>query len=265
MDKPLRVTFPLLSSISGLAHGVFTRHGGVSLPPFDTLNVAFNGGDDSDAVRENLLRIRRELGGPTLVFSRQVHGETIHVVDEAMLEQCPPEAPFFQAPPGDALVTRLRSVALMVKVADCQAILLVDPVRGVLGNVHSGWRGSVQDLAGKTVAFMHRRFGCSPKDVLAAVSPSLGPCCGEFIHFESELPEVFWPFQVRPRYFDFWAITRSQLVAAGLLPEHIEVSGRCTRCETTDFFSYRGEKITGRMAAVLAWDGASEMQAGFHG
>lgn len=257
MDDPVRVAFPLLGTIPGLVHGVFTRHGGISLPPFDTLNVAFNGGDDADAVRENLSRIRRSLGGATLVFSRQVHGDTINVVDEAMLEQCPPEAPFFQAPPGDALVTRLRSVALMVKVADCQAILLADPVREVIANVHSGWRGSVQDLAGKTVRFMERRFGCNPKDVVAAVSPSLGPCCGEFIHYERELPADFWPYQVRPTYFDFWAITRSQLVAAGLLGENIEFAGRCTRCETTDFFSYRGEKITGRMAAVLAWNGAS--------
>ncbi|MHC1744955.1 MAG: peptidoglycan editing factor PgeF [Syntrophobacteraceae bacterium] len=256
MDNPVRVTFPLLSSISDLAHGVFTRHGGVSLPPFDTLNVAFNGGDDSDAVRENLLRIRRELGGPMLVFSRQIHGDTINIVDEAMLEQCASDAPYFQAPPGDALVTRLQSVALMVKVADCQAILLVDPVREVIANVHSGWRGSVRDLAGKTVGIMQRRFGCNPKDVLAAVSPSLGPCCGEFIHYESELPAAFWPFQVHPRHFDFWAITRAQLAAAGLLPEHIDVAGRCTRCEAADFFSYRGEKITGRMAAVLAWNGA---------
>jgi polyphenol oxidase len=257
VEKPVSVTFNRLSAVPGLVYGVFTRHGGVSPPPFDTLNVAFNCGDSSDGVKENLLRIRRELGGPKLVFSRQVHGDTINVVDETLLEQSPPDAPFVQAPPGDALVTRLPGIALMVKVADCQAILLVDPVRGVIANVHSGWRGSVQDLATKTVRIMEKRFGSAPKDLLAAVSPSLGPCCGELIHYEQELPRELWPFQVRPLHFDFWAITRSQLQGAGLLPEHIEVAGRCTRCETRDFFSYRGEKITGRMAAVLAWNGDS--------
>jgi polyphenol oxidase len=253
VEKPVSVTFNLLHTVPGLVHGVFTRHGGVSPPPFDTLNAAFNCGDSSDAVKENLLRIRRELGDPRLVFSRQVHGDTINIVDEAMLEQCPPDAPFFQAPPGDALVTSLRSIALMVKVADCQAVLLVDPVREVIANVHSGWRGSVQELVTKTVRLMQKRFGSAAKDLLAAVSPSLGPCCGEFIHYEKELPRGLWPFQVRPHHFDFWAITRSQLLGAGLLPEHIEIAGRCTKCDIGDFFSYRGEKITGRMAAVLAW------------
>lgn len=256
MDKPVAITFSHLSSVPGLVHGAYTRHGGVSRPPFNTLNAGFNCGDAPEAVRENLRRIRRALHEPLLVFSRQVHGDTVTIVDEAMLEACPPDTPFFQAPPGDALVTRLRSVALLVKVADCQAIFLVDPNREVIANVHSGWRGSVLDLAGKTVRVMQERFGCDPRDLLAAVSPSLGPCCGEFVHFKSELPREFWAYQVRPAHFDFWAITRGQLQAAGLLPENIEVAGRCTRCGTGDFFSYRAEKVTGRMAAVLAWDGS---------
>lgn len=257
MERPVPILFDSFRSVSGLAHGVFTRHGGVSPAPFDSLNVAINCGDSPDAVRENLLRIRAVLGGPQLVFSRQVHGNTVNLVDEALLEQNPPDAPFVQAPPGDALVTGLRGVGLMIKVADCQAVLLVDPVRQVIANAHCGWRGSVQDLAGKTVQVMRQRFGSDPRDLLAGVSPSLGPCCGEFIHFEKELPRAFHAYQARPHHFDFWAITRAQLQSAGLLPEHIEIAGRCTKCETGDFFSYRGERITGRMAVALAWDGAA--------
>jgi len=233
-------------------HGVFTRHGGVSRPPYSTLNTAWNNGDSPDAVRENLLRVRNALALDRLVASPQVHGDTIHSIEEETLDRAEERFPILVTPPGDALATSLRGVGLVIKIADCQAIFLVDPVRGVIANVHSGWRGSVLNLAGKTVGFLRDRFGCRPGDVLAAVSPSLGPCCAEFRNYRDELPEAFIPFQVKPLYFDFWTITQRQLTEAGIEPEHIEIAGRCTVCETGDFFSYRGEKpSTGRMAAVV--------------
>jgi YfiH family protein len=147
----------------------------------------------------------------------------------------------------------MAGVGLLIKVADCQPIFIVDPVRRVIANVHSGWRGSVTNIAGKTVGIMRDRYGCRPSDLLAAVGPSLGPCCAEFRNYPTELPEPFLRYQVKPTYFDFWAISRDQLESAGVKPENIEVAGRCTVCETRDFFSYRGEKVTGRLAAVIGW------------
>lgn len=251
--------FRILEEVPGLVHGVYTRHGGVSRPPYATLNVAWNNGDDPVAVRENLSRLRAALGIPFLASSSQVHGDEIHVLSGDALERGGPEDFLVRAPEGDGLVTNLQGVGLMIKIADCQALFLVDPEHRVVANVHCGWRGSVRNIAGKAVALMRDRFGCRPDRLLAAVSPSLGPCCAEFRNYRLELPQIFWAYQVKPTYFDFWEITRRQLLEAGLLREHIEIAGFCTMCHTEDYFSYRGEKTTGRMAAVIGFKSSSRL------
>jgi len=251
--EPTWHTFEGLSDVSDLAHGVFTRHGGVSKPPYDSLNVARNNGDSQEAVRENLSRVKAALGLDRLVSCRQVHGDTVRIIDEEAIEQSGDYSPVIAAPPGDALVTNLRGVGLLIKIADCQAVFLVDPVHGVIANIHCGWRGTVKGLAAKVVRTLVERFNSRPADLIATISPSLGPCCAEFRSYRDELPPAFWPFQAKPSYFDFWAISESQLLGAGLLAQNIEIAHRCTVCESRDFFSYRGEGTTGRLAAVIAW------------
>lgn len=228
----------------------------MSAPPFSSLNAAWAVGDAEAAVETNFDLIRGALGVSRLVASPQVHGDSIHVIDEEALSRSEERSSLFITPPGDALVTSLPDVGIVIKVADCQPIFLVDPVQRVVANIHCGWRGSVAGFPAKVVQFLTDRFGCRPRTLLAAVGPSLGPCCAEFIHYREELPQDFWQFETRPKHFDFWAITRSQLAAAGLQQENIAVAGRCTKCETENFFSYRGEKDTGRLAAVIAWQRA---------
>jgi polyphenol oxidase len=253
LDHPIRHTFENLSKVPDLLHGVFTRHGGVSRQPYATLNTAWNDGDAPEAVRENLIRVRGAMGVERLVASKQTHGDTIHVVDEECLARATARHPVLFTPPGDALVTNLRGVGLLIKIADCQAIFLVDPVREVIANVHCGWRGSVRSIPEKVVAMLRDRFGTKPEDLLAGISPSLGPCCAEFRNYSRELPAPLWSFQTKAEHFDFWAISRWQLMKAGLRPDRIEIANRCTVCESGDFFSYRGERTTGRNGAVLAW------------
>jgi YfiH family protein len=258
LTKPIWHTFQNLLKVPRLTHGVFTRHGGVSEQPYATLNVAWNNGDAPGAVQENLLRVKCAMGVDHLVASYQTHGDTIHVVDEDCLARATIRHPVLFTAAGDALVTRLRGVGLLIKIADCQAIFLVDPVSEVIANVHCGWRGSVRAVPEKVIAFLRDRFGSRPENILAGISPSLGPCCAEFKDYAEELPASFWAFQTKISYFDFWAITRWQLIRAGLRPEHIEFANRCTVCESSNFFSYRGEKTSGRNAAVLAWQRISE-------
>jgi YfiH family protein len=253
-NQPAAGSFALLSRVPNLAHGVFTRHGGVSQPPYASLNVAWNNGDSVAAVGQNLARIRKVLGVSCLVTARQVHGANIEVIDETALAQATERTPVLLVPAADALVTSLTGVGLLVKIADCQAVFLVDPKRKIIANIHCGWRGSVQDILGQVVQLLQDRFQCRPQDLLATISPSLGPCCAEFRHYRQELPEPFWAFSRKPEHFDFWAISQWQLLNAGLLAEHIEVARRCTVCEPDQFFSYRAERVTGRMAAVLAWN-----------
>jgi purine-nucleoside/S-methyl-5'-thioadenosine phosphorylase / adenosine deaminase len=141
---------------------------------------------------------------------------------------------------------------LMIKQADCQAVLLYDPEHQGIANVHCGWRGNVNGVIGEAVRSMKKTYGSRPSRLLAGISPSLGPCCAEFIHYRDEIPAHYWSFQVKPTYFDLWQISRNQLLEAGLTEEHIEVAGVCTACHTENFYSYRKEGNTGRFGTVIA-------------
>ena len=247
------LTFGNLSGVPGLVHGVFTRYGGVSLPPYESLNVSWSSGDSPGAVLENLTRIKNATGLERLVSSRQFHGDAVNFIDQESVQELEARPPALIAPPGDALATNLAGLGLVIKIADCQSIFLVDPQSRIVANIHSGWRGSVQNIVGKTVRYLKDLVGLNPAETLAAVSPSLGPCCAEFVNYRREIPEEFWSFQVRSQYFDFWAITRDQLRAAGIGDGNIEFAAKCTVCGKAEFFSYRAQGPTGRMASVIGW------------
>jgi hypothetical protein len=236
------VQFEQLAGFPEIAHGVFLRSPGHSEPPFDRLNISLAVGDDPERVACNRRAVAECLGAGALTAARQVHGSEVVVVDGR-----PPAGP----PVGDALVTGHAGTFLMIAAADCQAILMYDPRRRVAAGVHSGWRGSVADVAGRTVAVMRERFGCDPADIRAGIGPSLGPCCAEFVNYRTEIPEALWGYRRDGVLFDFWALTRDQLTRSGLRDGHIETGGVCTRCRTDLFFSHRGEQRTGRFPAVI--------------
>jgi copper oxidase (laccase) domain-containing protein len=121
----------------------------------------------------------------------------------------------------------------------------------VIANVHCGWRGSVKNILGQTVRVMNKCFQCDSSDLVAGIGPSLGPCCAEFINYRKEIPEIFWCYKSADNHFDFWALSRDQLVGAGVLRENIENSSICTKCNSATFFSYRAERQTGRFASVI--------------
>jgi YfiH family protein len=233
---------PGLSS-SCLMHGTFNRFGGVSPSPWDSNNVSFGLGDNAENVLANREQIKKALGFECLVSAKQVHGSQVYIVDKNPAGDLEVEG-------FDALITNVPDTCLMIQQADCQAVFLFDPEKKVVGIAHAGWRGSVTDIIAETVYAMSQTFSTEPTDVKAAISPSLGPCCAEFVNFRSELPEALHGYQVRANYFDFWAISRDQLSAAGIRPENIHVAAICTCCNQ-DYFSYRRDKDTGRFASVI--------------
>lgn len=235
--------FPNLSGLPGLRHGVFTRKGGVSRKPFESLNVGLGVGDIRDHVKENRRRVARCMSTDHLIFAKQVHGLNVIKIENDHL----PSTPLT----GDALITDQPGKFIAVQVADCQPVLLFDPVKRAVAAIHSGWRGSVENVIGHTVAAMGETFASRPENILAGIGPSLGPCCGEFIHYRKELPERFWQYGDNANRFDFRAISRDQLTSCGVRNENIHVSKMCTKCLTDLFFSYRGEGTTGRFLAVI--------------
>ncbi len=229
----------------------FDRHGGAGVSVFSTKNVSFGVGDEDVVVRKNRELVRRALRLSTLVSARQVHGDRVHCYSGEVSGELSGEIDGV-----DALITERPGAGLMIQQADCQAVLLFDPVRPAIAAIHCGWRGSVAGIIGKIIARMGECFGTDPANLQAAVSPSLGPCCAEFIHYKKELPEAFHSFQVRDSFFDFWAITRWQLEEGGVSRDAITVAGICTAC-SPDYFSYRRacrtrDGVTGRNCSVIA-------------
>ena len=246
--------FPNLVNFAELIHGVFTRHTGVSLEPFDSLNISFGLGDDDTSVHQNRDFLKQVIPNGHWAFAHQVHGAHILIADTETTARSRPDGnpgKRLRAPTGDALVAGTHGLWLAIQVADCQAVLLYDPVHQVAANVHAGWRGSIANVVGATVARMKKRFGCRPSDIIAGIGPSLGPCCAEFVNYKQEIPQSLWHHRVSTNHFDFWAITREQLDRSGVSRDNVCTSEICTRCNPGLFFSYRGEKVTGRFAAVI--------------
>jgi YfiH family protein len=239
--------FHHLSEFTELKHAVFTRIGGVSTGPYRSLNLCRSVGDSETKVLKNRRIIQKRMGNMDLIFCNQVHGAEIlsfsmHACSSSIRDRLQQ---------ADAMITNAHDVLLTIQVADCQAVLLHDPAKRVIANLHSGWRGSIQNIIGSVVKKMTEDFGTNPSDVIAGIGPSLGPCCAEFVNYRKEIPEQFHQFKINSDHFDFWRISRFQLMEAGVRDNNIQCAELCTRCRTDHFYSYRGEKNTGRFVAVI--------------
>ena len=255
------VSFYACSGWEGAAHGFSTRLGGVSPPPWDSLNLGVSLGDKPDNVRENFVRFCAAVGtdAGALVKNHQVHGDVIRRVTRADI------LPDAAAPgdfDGDGLVTGVPGVCLTVFSGDCIPVLLYDPVRQCAAAVHAGWRGTAIGASARAAEVMAREYGCRPEHILAAVGPGIGPCCFE-THgdvpdgLRSGLGEDAAPF-IRPLSregkfsVDLKGANARWLERAGLRPEHIALCPACTACDLSTFWSHRVQGTRrGSMAAVI--------------
>lgn len=246
-----RLQFSALTGIPGFFHGVFLREFSDSRGGRKRFNLGLGQGDPETVVWTNRKKMTASFGaGLQEVYGRQVHGNGVAVLKEDentyLLDSAAP-----LSLKGDALVTDMARAALVIIVADCQPVLIIDPVKKVVGNVHSGWRGSIQNIIGATIQRMVDDFRSEPEDLICGIGPSLGPCCAEFINYKDEIPESFWRYRHSTFHFDFWKASRNQLTEAGVKPDNVSISGLCTQCNPHLFFSYRGERDSGRFAAVV--------------
>ena len=187
---------------------------------------------------------------------RQVHGADVAVCRAG----APPSA---ISPEADAIISNDPTLAVAVRVADCTPVLLADRRTGAVGAVHAGWRGTMKRAAGRAVDAMRAAFGAEPRDLVAAIGPCLGPCCGEVGpevleafraagHDPAALERWFAPGASGRPYLDLWRANRDQLEASGLDRDAIHVSALCTRSHPSLLHSYRVHGAgAGRMAAVI--------------
>jgi polyphenol oxidase len=237
--------------MEGLVHAVFTRLGGQSPVPFATLNVGRTVGDDESNVLENHRRIlaHLDLHPSQVVTSRQVHGNRVARVGAPDTGRIVPNT--------DGLVTGTPGVALLLRFADCQPIVLYDPTHHALGLVHAGWRGVAQGVARRAVEAMRQAFGTRPKDLMAGLGPAIGPCCyvvGDEVAAAMGYALPKWKEAMQSIgegqwHLDLPAANAQQLAAAGV--RQIEVAQICTACHVDEFYSHRAEHgKTGRFAGV---------------
>ena len=238
---------------SNIVHGIFTKAGGTRAKNSYSLNKGMNFDDKQSVIADNRNRIAKKMGTKPFVFLNQVHKSGIKVLKKDEIDLSKKCQPNIETDTADAIITDMKNVFIVIQVADCQAVMLYDPIKKVIANIHSGWKGSVQNIIGKCVDKMRLEFGCQPENILAGICPSLGPCCSEFVNYKDEIPQNLWKYKIKDKnYFNFWDMSADQLMEKGVKKEHIENIEICTKCNTDLFYSFRGEKTTGRFACVIS-------------
>lgn len=248
----------------------------------------------SAASQESRRRFLAAIGAEefTVAAARQIHSAVILRAEpgaRGRLRYFPPghdggASAGFAAPCGDALITRSPGILISVRTADCLPVLIADPRTRAVAAVHAGWRGALARIVEKTAGEMRRVFGSKPEDLVAALGPSIRPCCYEvgddvveafqsqFTAAESffrRIPATTAPPPPVPafldrnppghapprrsaRALDLIAVALAQLKAAGVRRRHVAVANFCTSCRNDLFFSARREgQQTGRMIAVI--------------
>lgn len=261
------VTFPSLC-VGGVKHAFSTRLGGKSEGIFSSMNLSFNRGDDRENVLENYKIICNEIGVDykKCVLSKQTHTTNIRIVDEADIGKGIVKPLDYDD--VDGLITNIPGITLVTQFADCVGLLFYDPKKRVVAASHAGWRGTVGEIGKKTVAAMQDSFGCNPADILAAIAPSIGPCCfevdrpvyDEFIKLQNVDINAIITDKGNGKYnINLWECNKQILKNAGVLEQNITVTDLCTKCHSDVFFSHRatlGKR--GNLAAFICLDEVSE-------
>ena len=216
-------------------HAFSTRYGGVSRAPHTkSMNFGFDKGDTDEEVLENY-RIFTSLSGVSenRISARQVHSSRVVYAESA--------GDFGDA---DGFYTDKKDVTLVIKTADCLPVIVEDAEKGIIGAFHAGWRGIVGDIQKSCIEKMIG-LGADPKNIKAAIGPSIHPChfevSGDFVDVigGKDAAEPYIKEKDGRLFCDLQAMCRDKLVAAGLLCENIDISPLCTACDTGTFFSHR--------------------------
>lgn len=261
-DKVPYLTYNSLSEINFINHAFSTRLGGVSTGEFDSMNLAFNRGDNPDNVTENYKRLCKSAGFEyeSLVASSQDHNTFVRVVTSENKGVGIYKPKDIQS--VDALVTNETGITLVTYYADCTPLFFVDTNKKVIGLAHAGWRGTVGRIGQNVVQKMQEQYGTNPADVKAAIGPAISVCCYEvdfpcaenFLKLENVDSSKFVFEKADGKYMvDLLEANRQILISAGVKSENITVSDVCTNCNSELLWSHRATKgKRGTMCAMLA-------------
>ena len=255
------IQFKNLSATGIVKHGFSTRKGGVSTGIFSSMNLNFKRGDDPDAVMENYRRMAAALNMRVedMVLSDQTHTTNVRVITEEDRGKGILKPQDYSD--VDGMVTNVPGIVLVTSYADCVPLYFVDPVRKAIGLSHSGWKGTVGYIGQKTVEKMHEVYGSEPKDIVAAIGPSICQSCYEVsddvaeafrANFTADEAADILLDKGNGKYqLDLWKANWYVLTDAGILPEHLSVTDLCTACHPDLLWSHR--KTNGQRGGLSAF------------
>ncbi|MGA2668748.1 MAG: peptidoglycan editing factor PgeF [Ignavibacteria bacterium] len=241
--KPAIIRSEKFASFPNLVHGVSTKLGGNTLPPFFN-NMSFKVGDDEERVRTNRNKFFSSLGieQSNLAIPQQIHSDNVMIINT----------------PGyyentDALITSEKNVFLIISTADCYSILIYDKEREIVSAVHSGWRGTHKKILSKTANVLLNEIGCRKKDLGFFIGPGI---CRDHFDVGEDVAEMFdkkFINRKNEKYFiDFKEHILNQLHEIGISHSQIDVSPYCTYEEKDYLHSYRRDRTnSGRMFSVI--------------
>jgi YfiH family protein len=241
-----------LSGCDFLTHAFCTRLGGVSEEDYKSLNISFREGDLESKVLQNWNRLAMAFAIPLENFLtlNQVHGDDIFVI-----KPYGDYLPTDKALNYDAIVTTRENLAICIKTADCVPVFIVDRAKKIIAAVHAGWKSTALEITTKVTNLFFDKYNSSPRDILAAIGPSIGMCCFELDEESADTfrnqndHEEFLLAGNKPGKWivDLAEANRRQMIHCGISEENIDLSRLCTSCRQNLFFSYRGSGgVTGR-------------------
>jgi len=223
-----------------------TRHGGVSIAPYTSLNLGLHTEDDPESIIENRKRFFTALNIdlPQVAYSHQIHSDQILNVENSGSYEG-----------YDALITNRTKTFLSVTVADCTPVLIFDPHQKAVAAIHAGWRGTVAEIVRKTLMEMQTQFRTKPEHCFAYVGTCIDECSFEV---DADVADHFataykrWDKERSKFFIDLKQANRQQLLDSGVPESQIEISSFSTFLNNEDYFSYRKEGgQSGRMLAVI--------------
>jgi YfiH family protein len=239
--------------IPGLYHAIFTRQGGISPSPWNSLNFGGSVGDNINRVRKNIGRAMTALN---INADRIYDVYQVHSTD--VVNAIQPIKPGELHIKADGIITQQSDLTLLMRFADCVPILLFDPIRHAIGIVHAGWLGTVNKIIKKAVHMMMTSYESSPDDIYAGIGPSIGPDhyqVGKDVFEKVKLAfgnktDQLITYDRGSIFFNLWKANQYTLNEVGV--NRVEISDICTRCNLDNWYSHRGENgKTGRFGAVI--------------
>lgn len=228
-------------------NAVTLRHGGVSKGEYSSLNFRSAGNDLKENVLKNIDIIRKEKGFSNVYKGMQAHTDRVVVIDDSNKENY--LISNFSEEEVDGYIINKKGIATLITTADCNPLIIFDPVNRTIANVHAGWKGVLNKIYINAINIMCQKFNANPKDLIVCIGPSIRDCC--FTSKEESFKEKFtsiFPYEEEYLYtekdnvtfhIDMIKILKNEFVNRGVKLENIHDSKICTRCNVEEFYSYR--------------------------